>query len=140
MMIVPIKIGYTREKSLQSLAKQGLLKGANTCKLEFCEHYVIGKKTKVKFDTAIHCTERILDYIYIDVCEPTKTFIRGNNYFVSFIDDFSRRYWVYIMRHKGKVLKLFVKWKREMEKNTRRKIKILHSDNNGEYTNPFLQL
>jgi len=28
------------------------LKGGRTCKLDFCEHCVIGKKTKVKFGTA----------------------------------------------------------------------------------------
>ena len=37
------------EKSLQALAMQGLLKRAKSCKLEICEHRVIGKKTKVKF-------------------------------------------------------------------------------------------
>jgi len=57
------------------------------------------------------------------------TSIRGNYYFVSFIDDFSRGCWVYTMRHKGKNLELFVEWKRNMEKNTRKKIKIHRSEN-----------
>ena len=65
--------------------------------------------------------------------------IRGKQYFVSYIDDYSRRYWVYTMMHKGKVLDLFVEWKMNMEKSTGRKIKVLHSDNGGEYTSdPFL--
>jgi len=38
------------------------------------------------------------------------------------------------------ILELFVEWKRNMEKNTRRKIKVLSSNNRGEYTSdPFLQ-
>jgi len=61
------------------------------------------------------------------------TSIEGNHYFVSFIDDYSRRCWIYTMKHKGEVLELFVEWK-NMEKNTGRKIKVLHSDNRGEYT------
>ena len=44
-----------------------------TCKLEFFEHCVIDKKTKVKFGTAIHCTERIFDYIHTDIWGPIKT-------------------------------------------------------------------
>jgi len=45
------------------------------------------------------------------------------------------------MKHKGVVLRLFVEWKKNMEKNTGRKIKIFRSDNGGEYTSyPFLQL
>jgi len=55
--------GHTREKSLQALAKQDLLKDASTCKLKFCEYYVIEKKT----GTVTHCTEGILDYVHIDV-------------------------------------------------------------------------
>ena len=43
-----MRLGHTGEKSLQALARQGLLKDAGTCKLKFCEHCVIRKKTKVK--------------------------------------------------------------------------------------------
>ena len=67
------RLGHTGEKSLQAFARQGLLKDAGTCKLKFCEHCVIGKKTKVKFGTATHCTEGILNYVHTDVWGPTKT-------------------------------------------------------------------
>ena len=121
-----MRFGHTSEKSLQALTKQGLLKGARTCKLEFCEHCIIGKKTKVKFGTATYCTKGILDYVHTDVYGPTKTeSIRDNHYFVTFIDHYSRRCRVNTMKHKGKVLKLFVEWKKNMEKSTGRKIKVL---------------
>ena len=38
----------------------------------------------------------------------------------------------YTMKHKGKILELFVKWKKNMKKNTGRKIKVLRSDNREE--------
>jgi len=45
------------------------------------------------------------------------------------------------MKHKGKVLELFVEWKKNMVKSTGRKIKALQSDNRGEYkSDPFLKL
>jgi len=45
------------------------------------------------------------------------------------------------MKHKGEVLKLFVEWKKDLEKSTGRKIKVLWSDNRGEYkSDPFLKL
>jgi len=48
---------------------------------------------------------------------------------------------VYIIRHKGEVLDMFVKWKKHMERYTGRKIKVLHLDSGDEYTSdPFLQL
>jgi len=100
-----MRLGHTGEKSLQALPKQSLLKSIGTCKLEFCEHCVIGKKTKVKFGITTHCTEGILGYVHTDIWVPAKmASIGGNHYFVTYIDDYSRQYWVYTMNHKGKVL------------------------------------
>ena len=65
-----MRLEHTREKTLQALAKQSLLKGASTYKLEFCEHCDIRKKTKVRFGTMTHCTEGTLDYIHADVVGP----------------------------------------------------------------------
>ena len=49
-----MRLRHASENAMQSLVKQGLLKGAKTYKLEFCEHCVLGKQTRVKFDTAVH--------------------------------------------------------------------------------------
>ncbi|KAH9727035.1 Integrase catalytic domain-containing protein [Citrus sinensis] len=96
-----VRLGHAGEKSLQTLMRHGLLQGTKTCKLNFCEHCVVGKKTRVKFGTANHDTREILEYVHSDVCGPTKTASIGeSHYFVTFVDDFSRRVWVYTMRAK----------------------------------------
>ena len=46
-----MRLGHAGEKSLQTLAMQGLLKGVKTCKLDFCEQCVLGKQKRVKFGT-----------------------------------------------------------------------------------------
>ena len=38
-----MRLGHVGEKALQSLVKQGKLKGAKTGKLNFCEHCVLRK-------------------------------------------------------------------------------------------------
>ena len=59
---------------------------AKTYKLEFCEHYVLGKQRRVKFGTAIHNTKGILDYVHSDVWGPTKSASMGGRYyFVTFV-------------------------------------------------------
>ena len=131
-----MRLGHAGEKSLQTLATQGLLKGAKTCKLDFCEQCVLGKQKRVKFGTVIHNTEGILDYIHTDVWGPTKTAsLGGKHYFVTFIDDFSRRVWVYTMKSKYEVFETFLVWKKMVENQTGRKIKVLRSDNGTEYRN-----
>jgi len=45
------------------------------------------------------------------------------------------------MKHKGKVLELFVEWKKNLEKSTGRKTKVLWSNNGSKYkSDPFLKL
>ena len=55
-------------------------------------------------------------------------------YFVTFIDDYSRKVWVYFMQHKSETFAKFKLWKAEVENQTGRKIKCLRSDNGTEYT------
>ena len=130
------------EKSLQSFAKQGLLKGIRTGKLVFCEHCVLRKQWRARFGTAIHNTNGILDYVHSNAWGPTKTpSIGGRHHFVTFVDDFSRRVWVYTMKNKNDVLGVFLKWKSHVENQTRRKVKVLRTDNGGEYKrDPFLEV
>ena len=131
-----MRLGHAGEKSLQTFSMQGLLKGAKTCKLDFCEQCVLGKQKRVKFGTAIHNTKGILDYIHTDVWGPTKTAsLGGKHYFVTFVDDFSRRVWVYTMKSNDEVFETFLVWKKMVENQTGRKIKVLRSDNGTEYRN-----
>ena len=77
----------------------------------------------------------ILDYVHLDVWGPSKTMSMGSkHYFVTFIDDFSKKVWVYTMKTKDEVPGVFLKWKNMIENETGRKIKLLISDNGGEYT------
>ena len=90
----------------------------------------------MKFGTAIHNTEGILNYIHTDEWGPTKTAsLGGKHYFVTFVDAFSRRVWVYTLKSKDEVLETFLVWKKMVENQTGRKIKVLRSDNGTEYRN-----
>ena len=131
-----MRLGHVGEKVLQTLVKQVLLKGVNSCKLEFCEHCVMGKQTRVKFGSTIHDPKRIINYVYNDVWGPTKTTsLGGMHYFVTFVDDYSRKLWVYLMKNKNEVLGISLKWKKMVQTQTGRKVKRIRSDNGGEYKN-----
>jgi hypothetical protein len=76
----------------------------------------------------------ILDVVYSDVCFPLQVeSIGGNKYFVSFIDDFSRKICVYLIKKKSYVLDVFMKYKSMVERQSGHKLKILRSDGGGEY-------
>ena len=129
-------LGHASERALLTLVKRGLLKGAKTCKLEFCENCVMGKQRRLKFGTTIYNTKGIIDYVHLDVWGPTKSAsMGGRHYFVNFVDDFSRRTWLYVMKSKSGVFNVFLKLKNMAETQTGKKIKHLRTSNNGDFCN-----
>ena len=125
-----MRLEHVREKAIIVLCKQGLLKDKKSYKLEFCKQYVLEKQMGVKFGMAIHCMKGLLDYIRTDVWGPSKMkFLGSNYYFVTFIDDFFGRIWIFHMKYKDEVFGVFIKWKKMVENQLGRKVNVLRSDN-----------
>ena len=62
-------------------------------------------------------------------------------YYVYFIDDFTRKTWIYLMKNKYEVFSKFKEFKALIENHTEKKIKNFRLDNGGEFTsNEFKQL
>jgi transposase InsO family protein len=55
-------------------------------------------------------------------------------YYVSFIDDFSCKTWIYFLKTKDEVFNKFQEFKALVENQTWKKIKVSRLDNGGEYT------
>ncbi|RVW33033.1 Retrovirus-related Pol polyprotein from transposon TNT 1-94 [Vitis vinifera] len=106
------RLGHMSEKGLSILSKQGLLSGAETGKLKFCETCVMGKQRRVKFSMGSHTTNGVLEYIHSDLWGPSPVESHsGCRYYVTFIDDFSRKVWVYFLKAKDEVFGKFKEWK-----------------------------
>ena len=63
----------------------------------------------------------------------------GFRYFVLFVDDCSRMYWVYFLKHKYEVFAVFVKYYNMILTQFHAKPKILRLDNGGEYISVAMQ-
>lgn len=59
--------------------------------------------------------------------------LSGVEYFLTFIDDHSRKTWIYFLETKDEVFCRFKEFKALVEKFTGKKIKVFYSDNCGEY-------
>ena len=101
----------------------------------FAKVVPFGKNVKGSFPSSDNRSKKILDLIHSDVCGPmTVASLNGYLYYVLFIDDHSRKTWIYFLKHKDGVLAKFQEFKARVENLTGRKIKVLRSDNGGEYT------
>ena len=75
--------------------------------------------------------KEVLDLVHIDLCGPISTSTRGGyEYFNTFIDDYSRYGYIYLMRQ---AFKKFKEYKTEVENHRGKSIKSLQSDHGGEY-------
>ena len=96
------------KKGLRELSNQGLFGDDKIASLKFCEKYVFGKAKRQKFSMGKQETKQTLDYIHSDLWGPSQVpSLGGARYFVSFIDDFSRKVWVYVLKHKNEALEKF---------------------------------
>jgi transposase InsO family protein len=103
---------------------------------EMCRNCLVGKQARKSFvyHKAMRAKNK-LDDVHTDVCGPFETeSLGGNRYFVSFVDEYSRMMWIYLIKTKDELLSVFQKFKLLVEKEAERKLKIIRSDGGGEYT------
>ncbi|KAI5335060.1 hypothetical protein L3X38_025193 [Prunus dulcis] len=101
-----LRLRHMSEQAMQELHKRKLLKGVHNCKLEFCKYCTMGKQSNVTFkqQDKENRSTGVLDYIHPNVWGPTLVKSLGvARYNVIFLDDFSRKVWVYFMKEKYEV-------------------------------------
>jgi hypothetical protein len=100
-----------------------------------CKGCALGKNIKKPFPSSNNRSKETLDLIHSDVCGPMPVrSLGGSLYFVTFIDDYSGKTWLYLLKSKDEVFSKFQEFKVEIENLTNKKIKTLRTDNGGEYT------
>jgi hypothetical protein len=78
--------------------------------------------------------KEVLGLVHSDLCGPMNIQARGGyEYFVTFIDDYSRYGYVYLLHRKSECFEKFKEYKAKTEKRHNKSIKSLRSDRGGEY-------
>ena len=96
--------------------------------MDLCESCVYGKQKRVSFvKTGKENKSEKLELVHTDVWGPAQvSSLGGFYYYITFIDDATRKVWVHFFRQK---------WKCLVENEIGKKLKCLKSDNHGEYCN-----
>jgi hypothetical protein len=110
------RLGHMSEKGITVLVKKNMLKGVHIKK---CSDCLAGKQHRVAFKSqAPHKKPEVLDLVHSDVCKMSARSMGGAKYFVTFIDDFSRKVWVYVLKTKDQVLSVFKQFQVSVERET----------------------
>ncbi len=132
-------VGHVNLQCLKQMEKKNLVGGLPKFGTEevmskVCEACQLGKQVKHPFPAqTTHVSSKPLEIIHSDVWTTKTKSIGGCKYYMSFIDDHTRKVWVYFMKHKGEVFQHFLNFKAMVQKEKGVNIKCLRSDGRGEY-------
>ena len=86
-----LRLGHNNLDRINRLVKDGPLRELNVGTLPICESCLEGKMTKRPFSTKGERSKEPLQLVHSEVCGPLSVQARGGyEYFVTFIDDYSR--------------------------------------------------
>lgn len=132
------RLGHMSDKGMQMLVKKQYLPDVSSISSKSCVHCLVGKQHRITFHTRPPCRRKYpLDLVHADVYSMDVKSHSGAQYFVSLIDDYSQKVWIYVLKSKDQVLSAFKEFQARVERETGRKLKCVRSDNGGEYRGPF---
>lgn len=132
------RFGHLHFESLKLLSKEKLVGGLPLINhpKQFCEGCVFGKQFRKSFPKELlnRATEP-LQLVYADICGPINPSSSGKkNYFLLFIDDYSRKTLVYFLKEKSEAFELFKRFKARVENEIGLKNKAIRTDRGGGFT------
>ncbi|SDA04035.1 BZ3500_MvSof-1268-A1-R1_C099g00544 [Microbotryum saponariae] len=132
-------LGHLAPSSIQKMVAAGLLEGLRAGYSDeevekfVCNACLSAKGHRLPFpDSDSHSSER-LGLVHSDVLSFPERSLTGKRYLVTFLDDYSRKLWAYAIGHKSEVFGIFKTWLAEVELETGATLKVLRTDNGGEY-------
>ncbi|KAG6506237.1 hypothetical protein ZIOFF_031559 [Zingiber officinale] len=138
-----LRYGHLNFKSLQLLEQKGMVTGLPTIhsKDRVCEGCIYGKMHRFPFPKTAWRARSPLELVHADICGPIRSASLGNKqYFILFVDDFTRMIWTYFLDRKSDAFSTFLHFKALVENQSGCSIKALRTDRGGEFIyKPFLK-
>ena len=111
-----LRLGHINLDRICRLVTSGHFSPLDVNALPVCEPCLEGKMTMRPFKAKGYRVKEVLDFVHTDLCGAMSTSARGGyEYFVTFIDDYSRYGYIYLMHHKSETFEKFREFKAEVE-------------------------
>ena len=113
------RLGHINEKRLQTLVRKKFLPNLQGMPLKTCDQCLVRKAHRVSFHTYPPSRKpNVIDLIHTDVCTMQTRIVDGALYFVTFIDDQSRKVWGFALQTKDHALDSFKELHARLESET----------------------
>jgi transposase InsO family protein len=136
------RLGHINVKEIQRMIKNDVITGIDISEFDnfVCEGCAFGKHARRPFQKSTRGHHQPGDLVYSDVCGPFNVpSVQGMKYFVIFKDAASNYRYVFFLKNKCDVLDCFKKYNTKIKNKYLHSVRILHTDNGGEYKNEEFQ-
>lgn len=127
------RLGHPSSSVVQSIIRSNKLACAPSRESLVCDACQRAKVHRLPFNNSTHVTSSPLELVHTDVWGPARTSVGGFKYYVSFLDDYSRFTWIYLIKRKPDVEQVFYSFQTHVERLLNTKIRIIQSDWGGKY-------
>uniref|UniRef100_A0A8R7Q7D9 Integrase catalytic domain-containing protein n=1 Tax=Triticum urartu TaxID=4572 RepID=A0A8R7Q7D9_TRIUA len=128
------RLGHPSSVIVSKVISQNNLPCASSFNKEsVCDACQKGKSHQLPYPKSISESKFPLELVFSDVWGPAVETVGRKQYYVSFIDDFSKFTWIYLIKHKSEVFQKFHDFQKLVERQFDRKILALQTDWGGEY-------
>ena len=132
------RYGHLSFKGLKTLEQKKMVNGLPQLNSPsgLCEDCLVGKQQRDPFPKkSTWRASQILQLVHADICGPITPISNSKKrYLITFIDDYSRKTWVYFLVEKSQAVDIFKCFKNRVEKETGSCIRTLRTDRGGEFT------
>ena len=133
-----LRYGHLNFRGLKLLVQKRMVTGMPLieCPDRPCEGCLVGKQHRESFPVGkARRAKQLLELVHTDICGPIEVESVGQKrYMLIFVDDFTRKTWVYFLREKSEAFAKFKEFKVYVEKHSGFNLKTLRSDRGGEFT------
>ena len=98
-----------------------------------CDSCQRAKSHQLPYPISTSVSTQPLQLIFSDVWGPAPTSVGRHSYYVSFIDDYSKYTWIYLLKKRSDVFQVFHNFQSLVERKFDCKILAMQSDWGGEY-------
>lgn len=121
------RLGHVNFQALELMSREKMAYGLPTLvqPVKRCEGCLMTKMPRKPFPhQASFVSRELLELVHLDICGPiTPVTPGGNRYFLLFVDDFSKKMWVYLFKEKSNAFEMFKRFKALVENKTGKKDK-----------------
>lgn len=135
------RLGHLNHQSLKKMRENvnGIDFNNDFTQIERCEVCSMGKQNRLPFQASKTESNEILQLIHSDLVGPMENQSIGHaRYLLTFVDDLTKKVFVYFLKEKSQVVNTFIGFKNLVENQMGKKIKIFRTDNGTEYCNKRL--